>query len=122
MSRAIIDSLGLGAVALILAAGQLLFKLAADRSPAIADLPGLRHLLADPVLWVALVLYGAATLLWILMLQRVPLSHAYPFAALAFVLVPIGAAAFFGERLSTGLVVGTALIVLGIGVTVASRS
>ena len=117
----ILNTLGLAGVALILAAGQLLFKLTAARSPSIGSLADLRHLLAEPLFWVALALYGLATLLWVFLLQRVALTYAYPFVALAFVLVPLGAAAFFGERLSVGFFVGTALIVAGICVTGLSR-
>lgn len=117
MSPQIVNLLGLSAVALILAGGQLLFKMTADRSPAVGGVGDLRHLLGDPLLWLALLLYGAATLLWVILLQRVALTYAYPFAALAFVLVPLGAAAFLGERLSTGVLAGAALIVAGIWVS-----
>jgi drug/metabolite transporter (DMT)-like permease len=122
MSREILNTVGLSGVALILAAGQFLFKMTADRSPAIGHFADVRHLLGDPLLWLALALYGFATLLWVFLLQRVPLSHAYPFAALAFVLVPVGAAVFFGERLSGTFLVGAALIVVGICVTGLSRN
>ncbi len=114
MARSMANMVGLSAFAFILGAGQLLFKAAADRAPALtrwADIPGL---VTQPLLWLALALYGFATLLWIYLLQRVPLSEAYPFAALAFVLVPLGAAALFGERLSSAHFVGSALIVAGI--------
>jgi drug/metabolite transporter (DMT)-like permease len=120
VSREIVDSLSLAGIALILSAGQLLFKLTAIRLPIVAQFTDLRHLVYDPLLWLALILYGGATVLWIFMLQRVELMHAYPFAALAFVLVPMGAWAFFGERLSLGVMVGTVFIVIGICVTVVS--
>lgn len=122
MSREILNTVGLVGFALMLAAGQLLFKLTAERAPVIRGLGDLRHLLAEPMLWLALVLYGVATLLWIFLLQRVALSQAYPFAALGFVLVPIGAAVLFGERLTASLLIGTAFIVVGICVTTLSRS
>jgi drug/metabolite transporter (DMT)-like permease len=122
MSREILNILGLSAFALTLAAGQMLFKLTAQRSPTIERFADLRHLFADPVLWLALVVYGLATLLWVYLLQRVALTYAYPFAALAFVLVPFGAAAFFDERLSSGVLAGAALIVAGICVTGLFRS
>jgi drug/metabolite transporter (DMT)-like permease len=121
MSRELLNVLGLSSFALMLAVGQLLFKLTAGRSPTIEHVADLRHVLWDPVLWLALLLYGLATLLWVFLLQRVALVHAYPFAALAFVLVPFGAAAFFGERLSGGVLLGTALIVAGIAVTGLAR-
>ena len=122
MSREILNTVGLSGVALILAGGQLLFKMTADRSPAIAHFADVRHLLGDPLLWLALALYGFATLLWVFLLQRVALSHAYPFVALAFVLVPAGAAIFLGERLSGTVLAGTVLIVVGICVTGLSRN
>jgi drug/metabolite transporter (DMT)-like permease len=121
MSRELLNVLGLSSFALMLAVGQLLFKLTAARSPTIERLADLRHVLSDPILWLALLLYGLATLLWVFLLQRVALIHAYPFAALAFVLVPFGAAAFLGERLSGGVLLGSVLIVAGIAVTGLAR-
>ena len=118
MSREIVNILGLSAFALMLAIGQMLFKLTAQRSPTIERFADLRHLFADPMLWLALLLYGLATLLWVYLLQRIALVYAYP----AFVLVPFGAATFFGERLSVGILIGAALIVAGICVTGLSRS
>jgi drug/metabolite transporter (DMT)-like permease len=114
VSREAINWIGLSGFALMLAVGQLLFKATADRLPPIERVADLRHAFAYPTLWLALALYGLATLLWVFLLQRVALAHAYPFAALAFVLVPFGAAAVFGERLSSGVLVGAALIVAGI--------
>jgi drug/metabolite transporter (DMT)-like permease len=122
MSREAINWVGLSGFALMLAVGQLLFKATADRLPPIERFADLRHAFAYPTLWLALALYGLATLLWVFLLQRVALAHAYPFAALAFVLVPFGAAAVFGERLSSGVLVGAALIVAGICISGIFRS
>lgn len=68
-----------------IAAGQVLFRLAAQRIQA-AD--WLHTLVLNPWLWTALVVYGVATLLWIWVLRTAPLHRVYPFFALAFVLVP----------------------------------
>lgn len=122
MTREMFHVVGLSGFALLLATGQLLFKATAERSPPIGRLADLQHLFSHSTFWLALVLYGLATLWWVFLLQRVALTHAYPFAALAFVLVPFGAAAFFGERLSGGVLIGAALIVAGICVTGLSRS
>jgi drug/metabolite transporter (DMT)-like permease len=122
MSRETLNWIGLSGFALMLAVGQLLFKATADRLPPIERFADLRHVFAYPMLWLALFLYGLATLLWVFLLQRVALTYAYPFAALAFVLVPFGAAAVFGERLSNGVLIGAALIVTGICVTGIFRS
>ena len=102
--------------ALLLSLGQILFKRGADSVPPIAGLGDLPALAASPVLWLAVGLYGGATLLWIYILQQVPLSRAYPFAALGFVLVPLFAWSLFGEALGLPYLVGALLIVAGISV------
>lgn len=57
-----------------------------------------------------------ASLFWALAIQRTPLSVAYPFMALSFVLVPIGSAVLFGDRFSLVQLAGTLLIVAGVSV------
>jgi drug/metabolite transporter (DMT)-like permease len=105
-------------ISALLAAGQTLFKVAALKlkgaGEASADLMGL---VLIPSFWLALVLYGLGTLLWIYILQTVPLSRAYPFMALAFVMVPLLAVLLFSERLNLTYGVGALLIVAGVVVT-----
>jgi drug/metabolite transporter (DMT)-like permease len=100
--------------AVLLAVGQILFKSAALSSPAIRNVSDLGTTLQIPVLWLAVFLYAGATLLWIYLLKTVPLSRAYPFAALGFVIVPIAGIVLFGEKVSLGYVAGAALIVSGV--------
>ncbi len=102
------------AFAVMLAAGQVLFK---QTALAGADQP-LPWGLLNGWLLAALVLYGAATVLWVIILRTVPLSLAYPFAALGFVIVPVAGAVFFGEPITWQTVLGAGLIVAGILVTV----
>lgn len=99
--------------ALLLAAGQLLFKKAAITG---AD-QAFPWAFANGWMLAALVLYGGATLLWTWLLRSTPLTVAYPFAALAFVLVPLLAAAVYGEALTARILLGAALIVAGIVVS-----
>ncbi len=99
--------------ALLLAAGQILFKkaaLAAGDGPLV---PGI----INPWTLAALVLYGAATMLWIVILRTTPLSLAYPFAALGFVIVPLAARWMFDEALSSTYLLGALLIVCGVVLT-----
>ena len=65
----------------------------------------------------ALVIYALATLLWLLVLSRVPLSFAFPFYGLAFLLVPVLAAVVLGEVLRWQVLVGGAVILCGIAIT-----
>ncbi|MDS4020260.1 MAG: hypothetical protein RKR03_07090 [Candidatus Competibacter sp.] len=95
--------------------GQILFKLTA---PLLAgDLPIMERLVllaTSKEFIIALVLYGALTVLWVWILSFTPLSRAYPFAALAFLLTPIVGAAVFGEPLTSRFVAGLAAILVGL--------
>jgi drug/metabolite transporter (DMT)-like permease len=97
-----------------IAAGQLLFKAAAnayrDATTALT-LPVLIPLLTG------LAIYGMATLAWVWVLQYVTLSRAYPFMALAFILVPLASMAVFGERLDLRYGLGVAFICIGVALT-----
>jgi multidrug transporter EmrE-like cation transporter len=66
----------------------------------------------------AAVLAGAC---WMLLIQRIEVGYAYPFMALSFVLVPIGAMSLFGEPLPPTRVVGLALIIAGVTLSALAR-
>ena len=55
-----------------------------------------------------------ASLFWILAVSRLPLSHAYPFMSLNFVLVLLGAAVFFHEAITPAKALGLTFIVAGL--------
>ena len=100
-----------------LAAGQLLFKVAASQlneKNSFLSVGVLACLLA------AFSLYAMVSLVWVWLLQKVPLGQVYPLMALAFVLVPAGSYWLFGERFSLGYFVGVAMIMAGIVVAVRS--
>ncbi len=96
----------------LIACGQVLFKYVAVLSAAQAQ-PW-----TDPktlgVGIASLALYGIATLMWIWLLRSVPLSKAYPFMALSFVLVPAAGIWLFDEHAGSMYGLGLALIVLGV--------
>lgn len=101
---------------LALSAGQVLFKLAADQLELSAS--GLLPSLLNSKLLLALVIYGGATAMWLIVLKQAPLRIAYPFAALAFVFVPLLAHYILGEQLHWGTFAGAALICAGVWVSV----
>ena len=104
----------LTAFVLILSAGQVLFKQAAVSVPAIDRLGSLVALPKNPWLWAVLILYGVAVVLWVVILQKMPLSTAYPFTALCFIIVPLAAAIFFKEPYSVKTLFGGVLILGGV--------
>lgn len=101
---------------LALSAGQVLFKLSADQIELSAS--GLLPSLLNPKLVLALAVYAGATAMWLVVLKLTPLRIAYPFAALAFVFVPLLAHGILGEQLHWGTFAGAALICAGVWVSV----
>jgi undecaprenyl phosphate-alpha-L-ara4N flippase subunit ArnE len=107
------------ATVLCISGGQMLFKITAARA-------NVAHSLWAPdvlrVLVGACILYGAATLVWVSVLRYVPLSVAYVFMALSFIIVPLLSYAFFKETLSARYFVGLVLIVAGIIVSLTAEN
>ena len=97
-----------------MAGGQLLFKFAADRSVGVSLVDRLLFLLQDGYFLSALILYAGLTLLWVWILTFTPLSRAYPFVALAFVLTPLLAGLMLGETISLRLLLGLLAILCGL--------
>ena len=101
--------------ALGMTGGQMLFKLAALRLPqdgsAVERAFGL---LQNGYFLLALATYLILALLWVWVLSFTPLSRAYPFVALAFVLTPVLGGLLFGEALSFRLLAGIAAILCGL--------
>jgi len=97
----------------LMAAAQLLFKVTANRAkgkPLAAAAP---YYFRQPAFYGALLIYGAATLLWLWLLSRYSLALAYPFTAIAFLIIPLLESLFFGVRTNAPYWIGLALIVAG---------
>lgn len=106
----------------LMSLGQVLFKktavtlslsMASQNNP-LGLIEGVIRALTVPWLYLALCVYAMATVFWLYILQRVPLSLAYPFSALAMVIVPVIAIYLFGEKLSWSYWIGVFFIFTGI--------
>ncbi|MFO6295922.1 4-amino-4-deoxy-L-arabinose-phosphoundecaprenol flippase subunit ArnE [Rahnella selenatireducens] len=95
------------AVSIITCAGQLCQKQAAQVAG-----DGLARVLRW--LGLAVLLLGVAMLLWLRVLQLLPLSLAYPMLSLNFVLITLCARWFFREHVDARHWCGVALIMAGI--------
>ena len=95
-------------------AGQLMFKAASTTSGNNTGNNFIWSLMTNLWFLAAAALYAALTILWVWILTIVPLSRAYPFVVLSFVLTPLGAALFFGESLTANYAIGMVLIVAGL--------
>lgn len=96
-----------------LAFGQALFKVASANMMQ-AGRPSFLLLFSSVSFYVALILYGALTILWVWLLTAVPLSRAYPFVALSFIFTPIIAVLAFHESVTMNYILGLSLIVGGL--------
>ncbi|MFN3944690.1 MAG: hypothetical protein ACK4K7_07160 [Allosphingosinicella sp.] len=70
-------------------------------------------LLQSPMVFVGLALYGLGALLWLFVLGRAPLSLAYPFVGIGFILTMVAGAMFLNEDVGLARVAGTLLIAGG---------
>lgn len=91
------------------AAGQVFFKLGAANRTTLADF-------INPQIIGGGVLYFLGAVLWVGALSRTPLSAAYPFTVLTFVLVYLASILLLGERPSPNAFVGVGLVLAGLGV------
>jgi drug/metabolite transporter (DMT)-like permease len=115
------DRLTLSQIALLTAyaagmvGGQLLFKAAALR-----DLPDgtiaerAFSLVFNAYFLGALALYIVLTFGWVWLLTFTPLSRAYPFVALAFVITPLLGGMVFAEPITPRLLIGIAVLLGGL--------
>ncbi len=98
-----------------MAGGQLLFKAAAMRLPVGASFAERMLALGQSGAFLAaLILYLALSVLWVWVLTFTPLSRAYPFVALAFIVTPLIGGLFFAEPLTLRLGLGVAAIAVGL--------
>lgn len=105
-------------VALMLAVGQALFKASAI-SWAEKDKAGFSVLNIISTTFVAsLVLYGLATILWIIVLRNLPLSKAYPIMLVGSACIPLIGYFFFNEALTIRYMVGFGIVLAGLYITV----
>jgi len=112
-----LNYVALGFFAIVLSAGQVFFKYSASALHGRSLVDGFIELARTPAFYAAVTLYGSATLLWVWILSRVPLSQAYPWVAVAMAAVPIIAIVLFDERFKAIYWLGVAFVVLGVFLT-----
>lgn len=71
-------------------------------------------IVTNPFVLAGFALYGLGALLWLGVLARIDVSQAYPFVGLGFLLTMVFGVVLLGEALSTGRLIGTILVVIGV--------
>ena len=100
--------------AFLIAVGQVLFK---KVSLTTTQLDGWRSIITLGLnFWfiLAIGIYLITALLWISVVREIPLSRAYPFMAIGFILVPVAGHLFFAEALDARYFIGVILIIIGV--------
>lgn len=72
------------------------------------------HLLINPWVISSFVAAFLASIAWMAAMTKLPLSHAYPFMSLAFVLVMGFSGLFFHETITFPKMIGVMLIMIGL--------
>jgi multidrug transporter EmrE-like cation transporter len=99
----------------VFSVAQIALKLgvSADPGESARAMLGPMAMLATPGVIIGLTLYAAGTMLWLVALQRLEISQAYPFVGLGFALTTLAGWCLFGDDLSLQRLGGIALIVVG---------
>ncbi|HLT59434.1 MAG TPA: SMR family transporter [Limnochordales bacterium] len=96
-------------------AGQLFMKRGMLAHPNLQlEASALLRALLQPAVLVGFACYGVASISWLMVLSRVPLSVAYPMLSLGYAAVAVLSWYFFGEPLSPVKLAGILAILAGI--------
>ncbi len=116
-------SLALLIVSVVFAiAGQLTLKSAMEEVGRIgarevsAASETIKRAIKQPRLWIGLTLFGISALFWLVVLSRVPLSVAYPFVGVSYILIVAFSRLFLHEHVPTLRWIGVIVVALGIAI------
>ena len=113
--------------ALLSAAGQLLMRSGAARwsarmPPGAVSLSAWLQLLTSPHIALGLTCWAGATLVWLSVLARAPLTLVYGLAGASYLLVPLAAHLLLHEPLHRNQLAGMLLIAAGIALTLTATN
>ncbi len=121
-----IASLALLLFAVIAAAcGQVTLKHAMQLASARASADRgslLASAVATPWLWLGLVVFAISAIAWLAALSRIPLSVAYPFNALGYLVVLTASIVVLHEKAGVLTWIGSLLVVSGLVIVVLSQA
>jgi undecaprenyl phosphate-alpha-L-ara4N flippase subunit ArnE len=93
-------------------AQQLSFKVGSARAERSASFA--RGVVLQPLIWLGLALWAVESIAWVLVLQKSPLSMAYPVMTATYATVPLAGVALLRERMGLRQALGAALIFTGV--------
>ncbi|RLA83773.1 MAG: 4-amino-4-deoxy-L-arabinose transferase [Deltaproteobacteria bacterium] len=105
-------------------AGQLLLKWGVSKIDSFRVRSSLLFFIkafTNPLVILALVLYGFSFSLWLIVLSRERLGFAYLFFGLTYIFIPLASWRFLGEELTLSQILGMILIAAGVIIVGAGR-
>lgn len=91
---------------------QLSFKLGAARAEAAPRF--VRAIVLEPLVWAGLLIWVIESIAWVQVLERAPLTMAYPVMTLTYATVPVAGLLFLKERMTRRQMAGAGLIFGGV--------
>lgn len=98
---------------ILLVTGQTLFKIGLSKVS--FSLENIFKIIFQPYVFIGLIIYVVATVIWFYVLTRVNLSMAYPIQSLCYVLAAFVGMFIFKEIIPPTRWIGISLIVIGAG-------
>ncbi len=98
---------------LLLVVGQTVWKIGIEKMP-LNSIGNILSAIFSPLILLGIALYGLATVIWIYLLSKFPLSVLYPLQSLAYVLGMVVALLIFHEHISATRWIGVAFIMFGV--------
>ena len=95
-------------------AGELLFKQGIMNTELKMNAISIVKTVFTPFIFFGFVLFGSGAIMWLFVLQRFPLSIAYPTLALNYVWMIIVSYYFFNEPITVNKIIGVFLIIAGV--------
>lgn len=91
---------------------QFSFKVGSGRAEGAASF--VKGVLAQPLIWLGIALWVIESIAWVLVLQKAPISMAYPLMTATYATVPLVGLLLLRERMSRRQMAGAALIFAGV--------
>lgn len=94
--------------------GQIFFKKGIAASTLSPNILSILQTIFTPFVFFGFFIYGLSSIIWLFVLQRFPLSVAYPSLALTYVIVAISSTFIFKESLNFEKMMGILFIFIGV--------
>jgi|SRR3990167_10234573 len=104
----------LGSSMILAILGQFLLKKGVIASTLVPSIGSFLKTVFSPIVFLGFVVYGISAILWLFVLQKFPLSVAYPALSLTYVVVVILSVFLLKEPINSFKIAGMLLIILGV--------